>query len=406
MKILWILNGCGLEGKSVTGAPVRFHEISRRWQSFGFEQHLITTPGGLSMLRSMGSTLPATVLPASLFLRNEPFRFFRLWSYIVTTFAASFSPSLKRIARSLSQDDVILSVSDYFCDVLPAKHIASLSNAQWIAWIHHRETPPSLRPGNRLVNSVSYYLQERSFKTIAKYASRAWTYLTDAGDLVEQRLSFFGMPKTRIRRMACGINLHTIRKIPPPPRKTIDAVMIGIRPNKGLYDILPIWERVLALRPGSTLRLMGGMSGEEHVLEEIRRKNLDSFISVLRPEKGLLSPSQYYAAIKDAKILFAPSHEEGWGMAVCEAMASELPVVAYDLPVYRRIYGNALCTIPLLPEKLQNFDAFAKAVVLLLTDTQSYSSFVSTSISCASQYDWDSLATLDASALPTPHSLS
>ena len=34
-RILWILNGCGMEAGSITGGPVRFHEISRRLQAAG-----------------------------------------------------------------------------------------------------------------------------------------------------------------------------------------------------------------------------------------------------------------------------------------------------------------------------------------------------------------------------------
>ena len=33
-SILWILNGCGLEGRGITGGPVRFH-IERRLIALG-----------------------------------------------------------------------------------------------------------------------------------------------------------------------------------------------------------------------------------------------------------------------------------------------------------------------------------------------------------------------------------
>ena len=35
------------------------------------------------------------------------------------------------------------------------------------------------------------------------------------------------------------------------------------------------------------------------------------------------------------------SSEEGWGLAVNEYLASELPVVAYDLPFFRRFSRRA-----------------------------------------------------------------
>ena len=80
MNVLWILNGCGLEGGSVTGGPVRFHEVSRRWKAMGATQRLMTTSGGEAMLRGLGCDLPVVRVPASVFLRKEPCRAFRLWS--------------------------------------------------------------------------------------------------------------------------------------------------------------------------------------------------------------------------------------------------------------------------------------------------------------------------------------
>ena len=71
--IIWILNGCGLEAGSITGGPVRFHEVSRRWLQThpGLRQHLLTTSGGEGMLRGMGCALPSTLVPASLFGTRE-----------------------------------------------------------------------------------------------------------------------------------------------------------------------------------------------------------------------------------------------------------------------------------------------------------------------------------------------
>ena len=186
-------------------------------------------------------------------------------------------------------------------------------------------------------------MQRWSFKRIAARADAAWINDTLAGDEIERRLLALGMPASRIRRMQNGIDLAAITSARPQTLAT-DAVMIGVRPNKGLHDIIPIWERVQKLRPGTTLTLMGGMSGETEVVNEIERLKLP--ITVFKPANGFLPAAEYYANIKEAKILFAPSHEEGWGIAVCEAMAAGLPVVAYDLPAYQKIYCGAYKAIP------------------------------------------------------------
>ena len=393
-SILWILNGCGLEGRGITGGPVRFHEVSKRFAADGRVQHLLTTPGGKTMQTTLGCQLPMTVVPASLLLRSEPCRPFRFWSYLVTSILWRFR------ASKLPKSDVLITVSDYFCDIIPALALKRRTGAKWIAWIHHCETDPKERPGNRLVNELTYRMQRWSFKRIAAHADSAWINDTLAGDEIERRLLALGMPKSRIRRMQNGIDLSAIQSATPieqsnnPNNQTIpsDAVMIGVRPNKGLHDIIPIWQMVNKLRPGTTLTLMGGMSGEAEVVKEIERLKLP--ITVFKPENGFLPAADYYAKIKEAKILFAPSHEEGWGIAVCEAMAAGLPVIAYDLPAYRKIYPGAYAAVPCFDQAM-----FAHAVARILNDPAEYDRLQNLGRICASQYDWNAIAAADSAAV-------
>ena len=390
-SILWILNGCGLEGRGITGGPVRFHEVSKRFAADGRVQHLLTTPGGKTMQTTLGCELPMTVVPASLLLRSEPCRPFRFWSYLVTSLLWRFR------AAKLPRTDVLVTVSDYFCDIIPALALKRRTDAKWIAWIHHCETDPKERPGNRLVNELTYRMQRWSFKRIAAHADSAWINDTLAGDEIERRLLALGMPKSRIRRMQNGIDLAAIggegiRDQGSGIRSGTDAVMIGVRPNKGLHDIIPIWQMVQKLCPGTTLTLMGGMSGVAEVVKEIERLGLP--ITVFKPENGFLPAADYYAKIKEAKILFAPSHEEGWGIAVCEAMAAGLPIVAYDLPAYRKIYPGAYSAVPCFDHAM-----FAHAVARILNDPAEYARLQNLGRICASQYDWNAIAASDSAAL-------
>lgn len=385
-SILWVLNGCGLEGKGITGGPVRFHEVSRRFAAFGHKQHLMTTEGGRVMQTTLGCTLPMTVVPSSLFFRKEPCRAFRFWSYLITSLFWRFRK------RALPKSETVITVSDYFCDVIPALKLKKRFGAKWIAWIHHCESDPKTRPGSRLVNEITARMQRWSFRKIARYADSAWINDTIAGDEIESRLWALGMDPAKIRRMKNGVDIKAIDETPEPAAKNADAVMIGARPNKGLFDILPVWRKVNELRPGSKLLVMGGMSGESEVVAEAARLGLP--ITFFKPKDGFLPVAEYYSKIKESRILFAPSHEEGWGIAVCEAMAAKIPVVAYDLPAYRKIYAGAYLAVPCF-----DHDRFAKSVVELLDDETRYGELKKRSEACSRQYDWDQIAADDESAL-------
>jgi glycosyltransferase involved in cell wall biosynthesis len=380
-SILSVLNGCGLDAGTVTGGPVRFHEVSRRWQRReGVRQRLLTTSGGEEMLRRMGCTMPAARVRASLAGRRERFRAGRLWSYALSALDAP------RALRGLDAPDAVLTVSDYFCDVVPAGAVRRRwPAARWIAWIHHREEPPAARPGNPLGNRVTWALQQWSFRRIARGADEAWVLDSGAGEAVSAALLGLGMPAARIRRMWNGLDLEAIRAAPAQAPDT-DAVLVGVRANKGMHDIVPVWEEVLRLRPGTRLRLMGGMSGEGPVLAEIARRGLDRFIEVSRSQ-GYLAPAAYYAALKRARVFFAPSHEEGWGIALGEAMACGLPVAAYDLPAYRRVFGDSHAAVPCFDRA-----ALARALVRLLDDPAEHAARAAAGQACVARYGWDAIA--------------
>jgi len=294
----------------------------------------------------------------------------------------------------LPKSDVVITVSDYFCDIIPAMSLKRTFNAKWIAWIHHCEANPASRPGSRTVNTITSKMQAWSFKRIARHADAAWINDTVAGDEIERRLLALGMPAKRIRRMKNGVDASAINACGEPQAgKSVDAMMIGVRPNKGMHDIIPIWERLCALRPGTTLSLTGGMSGEAGLEREIARRGLP--IRMDRPNTGgFLPASEYYAKIKEARILFAPSHEEGWGIAVCEAMAAGLPVVAYDLPAYRKIYEGAYVPVPCF-----DHDAFARSIAAILNDSTQFAEMKERGLATAMRYDWNRIAEDDEASL-------
>ena len=83
----------------------------------------------------------------------------------------------------------------------------------------------------------------------------------------------------------------------------------------------------------------------------------------------------------------APSYEEGWGISVCEALASSLPVVAYRLSTLDELFGDAYAGVP-----LGDRDALATVVAGALHDDNEVRRLSSKARRTAERYDLTTVA--------------
>lgn len=117
-------------------------------------------------------------------------------------------------------------------------------------------------------------------------------------------------------------------------QKHWDGIFIGRHTSeKGVLDLLDIWERVLELRPAAQIVLIGSCSPEMNRRIRARFANARSLARQIRLA-GVVSERAKLSYLASARVLLAPSHVEGWGFAPREAVEAGVPVVCWDLPVY------------------------------------------------------------------------
>lgn len=107
--------------------------------------------------------------------------------------------------------------------------------------------------------------------------------------------------------------------------RPIALFLSRIHPKKGLERLLPHWSELLKRHPTLLLVIAGtGEPAHVHRVQEVVKRHglINSVLFV-----GQLAGAAKSQALADADVFILPSYQEGFSMAVAEAMAAGLPVV-------------------------------------------------------------------------------
>jgi len=147
-----------------------------------------------------------------------------------------------------------------------------------------------------------------------------------------------GKPPERIHHLRHGVGVCR----PAPPVRLVggrspEVVCISrLTKQKNVASLLKAWKAVTAESDRARLRIIG--DGPE-------RKNLERLADTLSVSgsvtfEGRVTEERKWALLDQASAFAHPSLQEGFGIVFLEAMAAGLPVVAYDLPVFREVFNG------------------------------------------------------------------
>jgi glycosyltransferase involved in cell wall biosynthesis len=145
-----------------------------------------------------------------------------------------------------------------------------------------------------------------------------------------------GISRDKIRVSGNGVDVDLIEQV-KPEKKVYDGIFVGrISRDKGIFDLVQIWQKIATWKPDSRLVVVGQGPDLPKLKEVVDSSCVSSNIML----KGSCSDAELYALVKASKVFLFPSRFEGWGLAVGEALGAGLPVVCYDIPALREVFGE------------------------------------------------------------------
>jgi len=356
--------------EGTSGGDVWFVEVARRLTQFKWI--IVTSELGRKYYSGMGLNAEFIITSQETEFRNV------VLTYVLRTYRAI------RLTSSINAV-VVEAASDAPSDVLPAlwyRWHRRKSHVTWVQRIFHLVPFRRSRMFAWAVQLVCHvFIAFRADKIVVDNSQLKFA-LTNRG--ISQERIIVSRPGFTMKR-----NLSTASTESSEIITQIDGLYVGrLQQSKGVFDLPEIWQRVVRLNPGAQLTIAG--YGPAHVVRRLNERivslGLERNVALL----GFVSDDALSSLRSRTRVFILPSHEEGFGMAILDAIQAGIPVVAWDLGVFREHFGNGLEVVP-----EGNIELFALRTAQLLNDSDRHQKLVQLGKQVAAKFDWDFTAQLE-----------
>lgn len=340
MGLLVLMNGP--MGHGLSGGDVHAGRLLRAWAERFDAGVVLCAPSGV--FERLVPMPPASARPIS--TSRSP----RTGSGVLAYLAALATRMVVSVCRAPTSRVVVAS-SHLFHDVIPGVALRLRKGSHLVVYVYHLVEEE--RPSKTARVFASVALERVSVWLLARYAT---VVFVDREELVSS-LAARGVP-----RAALVLTGNAYDPVDPPaspavPERPVVLFCGRLVRQKGVWDVLRLAERLLVAHPDIDVMLVGD-GPERAALERAAEERGLTNVQV----RGFVCELDKWELLLRATVLVAPSVEEGWGIAVGEALWAGTPVVAYDLPAYHH-FGMALTRVP-----VGDTDTFLQAVLRLLGD--------------------------------------
>jgi glycosyltransferase involved in cell wall biosynthesis len=346
----------GIFSDQISGGDIHFFHMAQSAMDAGYIVHFFGGHALEKQLRSRFEKFELTLTDKSQakpFNSNSFFGQFRLLFDYFQRLIGSLRQSSK-----IQPDETAYAVSDYWFDVWPLL----FCKAQKKLMILGMDAPTlqeiifRLRPdvtASRL-NSIYYWTSQNLSLRLFRLGNKRLFYVHP---VMKPRLLKMGFHEPEIIFISNGMNLKTAGQV-PPQKKEYDVVWLGrVHRQKGIDDLLATLLMLSKEIKDFRAVLVGRL---DELAPRLAELNLSGCVTL----SGIVSEEEKFQLFKASRVFLMPSRQESWGIVIAEALACDVPVVAYDLPAYRPIFGGLIDYVPSFDFELfkkKSFEAVEKA---------------------------------------------
>src|SRR3990172_519272 len=368
-------------GPLLSGGDNIFIECARRWAQMGHKINIFVWEEGLQMCERKDLTGVNFIL--------WPAARFKKFGFLTLYFARIVIGCIGAWKYNFKSPCIIYSASDFWPDSIPA-FIMKLrnQNVKWIAGFYLFAPAPLLKnspyKGKRWFTGLIYWLtQKPCYWIIKRYADMV--FVTSEPDV--KRFITKQRCKDKIVVVRGGVDIKPSEgylksgKITPVEEKKYDACFVGrFHPQKGVLELIDIWELVCKEKPNARLSMIGSGPLEADVKTKVDKLGLSSNIELL----GFKDGNEKYEVFKLSKIVVHPATYDSGGMSACEAMAWGLPGVSFDLEALKTYYPKGMVKTPCYDKQ-----EFAENILRLLDGGYMYDRLSKDALGWAREWGWE-----------------
>jgi glycosyltransferase involved in cell wall biosynthesis len=254
--------------------------------------------------------------------------------------------------KDIGLNDLVYSATDFWWDIIPALRSSALRKIMYLGMDCPTfgeilfKSRPDVKPIR--LPSLHYWLTQHMALRLFQHCPRKRLIYTHYNQ--KPRLLKMGYREEDLIFVSNGVDLKQPAAV-PEQKKIYDAAWVGrVHKQKGIEDLIA----TLAFLSREIKDFRAIMVGDlqKMLAPQIATAGLSKQVEF----SGYVSEAEKFRLLKSSRLFLMPSRYESWGIVVGEALATGLPVVAYELDAYRPVFGDLLHYVPAF-----DLDAFKRA---------------------------------------------